>query len=90
MNDRLRIMQRQPRRISITLSYHVHESLLQRSEEEGRSMSNLCAFLLEDALRHNNNALLPGVGLHGNGAHAVGMNGVHPQQDGRSRQRSPF
>jgi len=47
MNERLRILQRQPRRISITLSYHVHEELLKRSEEEGRSMSNLCAFLLE-------------------------------------------
>lgn len=51
MNDRLRVMQRQPRRISITLSYHVHQALLDRSEEEGRSVSNLCAFLLEDALR---------------------------------------
>ena len=51
MNERLRILQRQPRRISITLSFHVHEELLKRSEEEGRSMSNLCAFLLEDALR---------------------------------------
>ena len=51
MNERIRVMQRQPRRISITLSYHVHEALLSRSEEEGRSVSNLCAFLLEDALR---------------------------------------
>lgn len=51
MNDRIRMMQRQPRRISITLSYFVHEALLNRSEEEGRSVSNLCAFLLEDALR---------------------------------------
>jgi len=51
MNERIRVMQRQPRRISITLSYHVHEALLTRSEEEGRSVSNLCAFLLEDALR---------------------------------------
>lgn len=51
MNDRFRVLQRQPRRISITLSYFVHESLLSRSEEEGRSVSNLCAFLLEDALR---------------------------------------
>lgn len=50
MSDRLRVMQRQPRRISITLSYHVHEALLNRSEEEGRSVSNLCAFLLEEAL----------------------------------------
>ena len=51
MNERFRVLQRQPRRISITLSYHVHEALLSRSEEEGRSVSNLCAFLLEDALR---------------------------------------
>jgi len=68
MNERFRVMQRQPRRISITLSYHVHEALLSRSEEEGRSVSNLCAFLLEDALREpmrqfvvsgaNNNNLL--------------------------------
>ena len=51
MNERLHVLQRQPRRISITLSYYVHEALLSRSEEEGRSVSNLCAFLLEDALR---------------------------------------
>jgi len=57
MNDRLRVLQRQPRRISITLSYHVHEALLNRSEEEGRSVSNLCAFLLEDALRDTNRSL---------------------------------
>lgn len=52
MNQRMHVMQRQPRRISITLSHQVHESLLCRSEEEGRSLSNLCAFLLEEALRH--------------------------------------
>lgn len=58
MNQRLRVMQRQPRRITITLSYHVHEALLARSDEEGRSVSNLCAFLLEDALRHASGNLL--------------------------------
>jgi hypothetical protein len=52
MNDKLRILQRQPRRISFTLSYNVHEALIKRSDEEGRSVSNLCAFLLEDALGH--------------------------------------
>jgi hypothetical protein len=51
MNDKLRIIQRQPRRISITLSYNVHEALIKRSDEEGRSVSNLCAFLLEDGLK---------------------------------------
>ena len=48
MNEKLRILQRQPKRITITLSYHVHEALLTRSEEEGRSVSNLCAYLLEN------------------------------------------
>ncbi|NBW64055.1 MAG: hypothetical protein EBR33_13350 [Synechococcaceae bacterium WB4_1_0192] len=59
MNDRFRVLQRQPRRISITLSYYVHEALLSRSEEEGRSVSNLCAFLLEDALRDQQRDALP-------------------------------
>ncbi|NDD43933.1 MAG: hypothetical protein EBZ24_00395 [Synechococcaceae bacterium WB9_4xB_025] len=51
MNNRIRVLQRQPKRISITLSHNVHDALLTRSEEEGRSVSNLCAFLLEEALR---------------------------------------
>ncbi len=59
MNERLRMLQRQPKRISITLSHHVHEALLNRSEEEGRSVSNLCAFLLEDALRQQAAATAP-------------------------------
>ncbi|MEN9387642.1 MAG: hypothetical protein RLZZ137_1572 [Cyanobacteriota bacterium] len=59
MNERIRVLQRQPKRISITLSYHVHEALLTRSEEEGRSVSNLCAFLLEDALRDPQRSLVP-------------------------------
>ena len=83
MNDRFRVLQRQPRRISITLSYYVHEALLSRSEEEGRSVSNLCAFLLEDALRHNTAALAPLPGV-------AGMAGMHGGNDGRSRTRSPF
>lgn len=80
MNERLRILQRQPRRISITLSYHVHEELLKRSEEEGRSMSNLCAFLLEDALKHNTAGLTP----------MAAMAGLQPGTDSRVRPRSPF
>jgi len=84
MNERLRILQRQPRRISISLSYHVHEELLKRSEEEGRSMSNLCAFLLEDDLRHNNGTLPAAV--------VVGpmLSNNHANNDARSRPRSPF
>ena len=67
MNERFRVLQRQPRRISITLSYHVHEALLTRSEEEGRSVSNLCAFLLEDALRDQRHTLVPSPNGHGHG-----------------------
>jgi hypothetical protein len=73
MNDRIRVMQRQPRRISITLSYHVHEALLTRSEEEGRSVSNLCAFLLEDALRDPSRSVAatqPQIAHTGNGFNA--------------------
>jgi len=80
MNERLRILQRQPRRISITLSYHVHEELLKRSEDEGRSMSNLCAFLLEDALKHNPAGINP----------AAGMAALQPAGESRVRPRSPF
>ncbi len=71
MNERFRVLQRQPRRISITLSYHVHEALLTRSEEEGRSVSNLCAFLLEDALRDQQRTIVPSTSAMttGNGSH---------------------
>jgi len=41
---------RAPRRITITVPYVAHQRLLQRSEREGRSLSNLMAFLLESAV----------------------------------------
>ena len=88
MNNRIRVLQRQPKRISITLSHNVHDALLTRSEDEGRSVSNLCAFLLEEALRDplrngqanmaygQNNALNTGPG---NGfSPSPGMAGKHP------------
>ena len=40
-------MRRTPQRISITLSWALHQRLLERSDEEGRSLSNLAAHLLE-------------------------------------------
>lgn len=52
MSERLRIMQRQPMRITITISHHLHGVLLDRSDNEGRSMSNLCSYLLEESLRN--------------------------------------
>jgi hypothetical protein len=36
--------------ISITVSHHLYEQLLQCSDLQGRSVSNLAAFLLESAL----------------------------------------
>jgi hypothetical protein len=88
MNNRIRVLQRQPKRISITLSHNVHDALLTRSEDEGRSVSNLCAFLLEEALRDplrngqanmaygQNNGLNTG---NGNGLNpSPGMAGKHP------------
>jgi hypothetical protein len=40
---------RRPQRITITIPWHLHQSLLQRSDAEGRSLSNLSAWLLERA-----------------------------------------
>ena len=45
--DRLK---RCPRRVSVTLSATVHQQLIYRADDEGRSLSNLIAFLLETAL----------------------------------------
>jgi hypothetical protein len=42
---------KKPQRITITLPYKTHEDLIKRSNEDGRSLSNLAAFLLESALR---------------------------------------
>jgi hypothetical protein len=41
---------RTPRRVTITLSYAAYKGLEMRSAMEGRSMSNLAAFILERAL----------------------------------------
>lgn len=43
---------RHPQRICITLPHHVFEALLRRSAEQGRSMSNLSAYLLELSLQN--------------------------------------
>ena len=40
---------RKPQRISITLPYETYRHLIERSGREGRSISNLAAFLLEAA-----------------------------------------
>lgn len=91
MNDRMRVMQRQPRRISITLSYQVHEALLSRSEEEGRSLSNLCAFLLEEALRDATRLLLDSKQVVGKAGNMLGDGAMAMRRDGQPdfwRQRT--
>jgi len=41
---------RKPRRITITVPHHAFSALQQRSDLEGRSLSNLAAYLLEVSL----------------------------------------
>jgi hypothetical protein len=41
---------RAPHRISITLAHNTYQQLLERSDREGRSLSNLAAYLLETSL----------------------------------------
>jgi hypothetical protein len=45
---------RSPKRITITVPYETYQRLMVRSEQEGRSLSNLSAFLLESRLGRNN------------------------------------
>jgi hypothetical protein len=44
---------RTPQRVTITLNYAAYKGLERRSAIEGRSMSNLAAFILENALMRN-------------------------------------
>jgi len=41
---------RAPRRVTITLPHITYHGLMERSDNEGRSMSNLAAYLLESSL----------------------------------------
>lgn len=45
---------RSPRRVTITLPFATYQDLQERADDEGRSLSNLAAFLLELALHDNN------------------------------------
>ena len=42
---------RKPVRITITVPHSTHLALADRSDEEGRSLSNLAAYILENALK---------------------------------------
>jgi hypothetical protein len=48
----LAITFRKPVRITITVPHSTHLALADRSDEEGRSLSNLAAYILENALRN--------------------------------------
>lgn len=41
---------RKPRRISVTVSDHVYQRLIEVSNHQGRSLSNYASFLLENSL----------------------------------------
>jgi hypothetical protein len=47
---------RSPRRVTITLPFSTFEDLQSRADGEGRSLSNLAAFLLESALKGSETA----------------------------------
>ncbi len=46
---------RSSQRISITLPHHVARCLQQRCDDEGRSLSNLAAYLLESSIAQSRN-----------------------------------
>jgi hypothetical protein len=39
-----------PQRITITIPYETHRQVLLLAEEQGRSVSNLCSFIIQDYL----------------------------------------
>ena len=47
---RFELMQRSPMRLSVTVPHHLYQMLQERSDLEGRSMSNLAAYMLEQGL----------------------------------------
>ena len=47
---RRELITRSPQRISITIPWETHRRLTERSDEEGRSISNLASYLLERGL----------------------------------------
>jgi hypothetical protein len=50
------IVLKAPRRITITIPHSTFEYLVQRSDLQGRSLSNLAAYLLERSCQDSNNS----------------------------------
>lgn len=44
------LLRRKPRRVTITVSWQTYQQLQKRADYEGRSFSNLAAYLLEQGL----------------------------------------
>lgn len=62
---------RKPRRISITVAHHTFCVMQERSDLEGRSLSNLAAYLLEQSLapqRGSSSMQTPGLASEHRGA----------------------
>jgi hypothetical protein len=56
-NEKKSILFRSSRRISITIPHSIAKNLEERSDLEGRSLSNLAAYLLEKSLSEIKNSL---------------------------------
>ena len=50
-NSLQRYANRSPKRITITIPHATFEAIIRRSNEEGRSLSNLAAFILEQGIQ---------------------------------------
>lgn len=48
--ESFQISSRKPVRLTATVSWSTHQALIDRSNKEGRSMSNLMAYILESHL----------------------------------------
>ena len=49
LRQRLSTMQRKPKRLTMTINFATYEKLQAAADEQGRSLSNLCAHYLEVA-----------------------------------------
>jgi hypothetical protein len=50
-SEQNRFASRSPKRITITIPHYTFQKIVHRSNEEGRSLSNLAAFILEQGLQ---------------------------------------
>lgn len=56
MTASIAYLSHRPQRLTITVSHRVAENLIQQSNDQGRSISNLAAYLLERALTDPDNS----------------------------------